>query len=490
MNLEESNQIFKENKKKNTKKKSIIVGIIFCIIIMMFLLGLIFVLQQIEENRFKLIVDNKEVSMNEETIKNVFLGKDENGNNYINLKILAQLTGYKYTKGDYIEVNEDINSCYIENDYEIVSFKVNNNSFTKYIKNNSVINDENSTENNKEDPEKNNQTQEQVKYTVKSKHNEKEVFKIDLPVINLNDQIYIPMDIVNLACNSKVSSTEKGIDIKSLNHLVTINQSYAATKGYKTLSSVYENIRTIPSNMLVVGDGSKYGVINLETGKEILGTKYDDLKYIQNENKFYIYVDEKVGLVDGKGNTIIAPKNYDSIETFDVDKNLYLVKEDGKYGLLNLEGTPILYTDYDQIGITDIEAFNLKNLDNKNLWFDKIVPIKQGSVWGLYNIEKKEIVLPMNYNGFGYKTQSTDVLGEESVLLIPKETGAEGIVINLNGMYGIFDINKKEEIIPCACSRIYSITENGNTQYYMEFGGYQLEMKEYFESHDLVSVKE
>ena len=57
-------------------------------------------------------------------------------------------------------------------------------------------------------------------------------------------------------------------------------------------------------------------------------------------------------------------------------------------------------------------------------------------------------------------------------------------------MYGIFDINKKEEIIPCACSRIYSITENGNTQYYMEFGGYQLEMKEYFESHDLVSVKE
>ena len=186
---------------------------------------------------------------------------------------------------------------------------------------------------------------------------------------------------------------------------------------------------------------------------------------------------------------IISPKNYDSIETFDVDKNIYLVKENGKYGLLDFEGKTILHTDYDQIGITNIENFNL-DVNNKNLWFDKIVAIKQGSVWGLYNIERKEVVLEMNYSGFGYTKKTSDVLGEESVLTIPKETGVEGVVVVLDGYYGIFDIKIQELIIPCACSRVYTITSNGVTKYYMEFAGQQLDMKEYFEVHGQVTVEE
>ena len=96
----------------------------------------------------------------------------------------------------------------------------------------------------------------------------------------------------------------------------------------------------------------------------------------------------------------------------------------------------------------------------------------------------------MNYSEFGYITKSNDNLGEESLLLIPKETGVEGVVIVLDGLYGIFDTKIQEVIIPCACSRIYSITSNGETKYFMEFAGQQLDMKEYFEVHNLVTVKE
>ena len=473
MNLEESNQIFKENKRKNAKKKSIIVGIILCIIIIALCLGIIFILQQKEATRFRFMVDGIETQMSEN-----FITVDENGNKYVNLKLLAGYTGYKYTKGDYIEVNEDINSCYIKNNYEVVSFTVGQDYFSKYAQNEFV----NTSVEENEITNQNN-------YIVKSKHNEKEVFKTDLPAILLNEEIYVPLEKVDLICNASISVEEKGIEIYSLDYLVSYAQQLAANYGYKSLSSTYENIKTIPNNMIVVGDGSNYGVINFSDGKEILGLKYDDLKYIQNENKFYIYVDSKVGLIDANGKTIISPKEYDSIETFDVDKNLYLVKEDGKYGLLNLQGNPILHTDYEQIGISNIRDFNLKKLANENLWFDSIIAIKRGSLYGLYNVDTKEEILEINYDSFGYKTQSTDTLGEESVLLIPKETGVEGIVIVLDGKYGIYDINEEKEVIPCACDRIYSISNNGVTTYYMEFGGHQLEMREYFEGHDLVSVE-
>ena len=487
MNLEESNRIYHENKQKNTKKKGIIASIVLCFIIMVVCLIIIFMLQKIEENRFKTLLDGKEVSINEDTIKKVFIISDEAGNKYINLKMLAQLTGYNYTKGDYIEVNEDINSCYLENNYEIVSFKAEESLFIKYAKNNETsTNDTEASKNSNQNIEK----KDEIKYTVKSKDGEKEIFKINLPIILKEEEIYIPMESVNLACNTTISLTEKGLNINTLDYMVRLGQSYAAQKRYSVISSDYENVKTIPNNMLVVGDGSKYGVISLETGKELLGLKYDRVKYLQNENKFYIYVDNKVGLIDADGTMIISPKDYDSIETFDVDKNLYLVQEDGKYGLLNLEGNPVLHSDYDQIGISDIEEFDIESTTNENLWFDKIIPIKQGSVWGLYNIERKEIVLPMNYSGFVYQIKSTDTLGEDNVLLIPKETGVEGVVLILNGQYGIFDIKKQEEIIPCVCNRIYSITTNGITKYYMEFNGYQLEMREYFESHDLISVEE
>ena len=472
MNLEESNRIYQENKQKNKKKKGIIAGIIFCIIAVIICAIIIFSLEQVEENRFKMIVDGNEVQM-----MSNFIRKDDAGNNYVNLKMLVAYTGYKYTQGDYIEVNEDKNTCYIGNGYEIVSFKVDEKSFVKYM-----INDD---DNSQIVPDEENK----LKYDVVSKNNEKQIYKLDLPVLAFEEQIYIPLNVANIACNAEIKYTEKRLIINSLDALVQACLQYAPKLGYNSISSTYENIRAISKGMLVVEADSKYGVISLKDGKIILGVIYDDFKYIQNQNKFYIYVDNKVGLVDVDGTTIIPPKNYELIEAFDVDKDIYLVKEDGKYGLLDFEGNYILHTDYDQIGVRNIEEFNL-NINNENLWFDKIVAIKQGSVWGLYNIERKEIVLEMNYSEFGYITKSNDNLGEESLLLIPKETGVEGVVIVLDGLYGIFDTKIQEVIIPCACSRIYSITSNGETKYFMEFAGQQLDMKEYFEVHNLVTVKE
>ena len=337
MNLEESNKIYQKNKEKNAKKQTILGGIIICIIIMVICGIGIFYLNKKESNRFKNILNGKEIAVSENLIVN-----DENGKQYVNIKAFAGLVGYNYNQGDYIEYNEDKNSCYIENKYEIVTFKVDENVFSKYIKNNE------SEEVQQNQPETPTQTETStISYIVKSDDGEKETFSIESPIKLINGQIHIPLNIVNLACNSILTITDKNMQINSLDYLVQIMQQFAGSKGYENISSTYENLRAIPNNMLVVGKNNLYGVISLETGETILSIKYDDIKYIQNENIFYVYIDSKVGILDAQGNTIISPKEYDSIKVFDENKKWFLVEKNGKYGILSEKGEIILHTDFD-----------------------------------------------------------------------------------------------------------------------------------------------
>ncbi|MGN1299658.1 MAG: WG repeat-containing protein [Candidatus Scatovivens sp.] len=488
MNLEESNEIYQKNKQKNAKKQTILGGIVLCIIIIVICFVGIFYLKQKEKSRFKMFADGKEVNLNQNLIV-----KDESGIEYVNIKELANYTGYKYTQGDYIEVNENKNSCYLENDYEIVTFKSDEKTFTKYIKNkNSSLSENNNTTNTattETDSEESKTSTGEIKYIVKSKDGEKEDFSIENPIKTINEQLYIPMDVVYLAYNSNIIVSENSLQIYSLNYLVQYGQSIAAKQGYKSVSSTYENLRTIANDMLVVGNENEFGVISLKDGQIILSVRYDDIKYVQNENKFYVYIDSKVGIMDAEGNTIISPKDYDSIETFDVNKKLFLVKKDSKYGIINTSGETVLHTDFDSIGIPDIDQFNLDNLENKNLWYDNIVAVKKGTVYELYEIDTGKKISENSYTGFGYKTKTTDTSGEENTLIIPKSTGVEGIVLTSGDLYGIYDINLKREVIPCLCSRIYSITNNGVTTYYMEFNGNQLEMRKYFEDHNMITAK-
>ena len=472
MNLEESNEIYKKNKQKNAKKQTILGGIVVCIIIMLICIIGISILKKKEDSKFKMFVNGKQVELNPNFIV------EEGEQTYLNIKLLADYTGYKYTQGDYIEVNEDKNSCYLENDYEIVTFKADENVFYKYAKNNSTNTSDSQVE-----------VENQKTYIVKSEDGTKENFSIDKTIKLINEQLYIPMDIVYLACNSSISLTEKALQIYSIDYLVQYGQNIAAQQGYTTISSTYENLRAISNNMLVLGKDNEYGVLSLENGKLILSVRYDDIVYVQNENKFYVYVDSKVGIMDTEGNTIISPTEYDSIETFDIDKKLYLVKKDGKYGILNSSGELVLYTEFDAIGINNIDKFDLNYLENKNLWFDNILAIKKGTMYGLYDINTGSEISAISYDGFGYVTKTTDNKGEESTLIIPATTGVEGIVVSSGGLYGIYDVNMKSEVIPCLCSRIYSITTNGIEKYYMEFNETQLEMREYFESHDMMTAK-
>ena len=161
-----------------------------------------------------------------------------------------------------------------------------------------------------------------------------------------------------------------------------------------------------------------------------------------------------MGILGEDGSTIISPSEYEDISLLDDENQLYLVKKDSEYGVLNRKGKAIIYAENDEIGF-DTSDYTVEPVENEKLLFGKVIPVEKSGKYGLYNIEG-DLVLPLNYDDLGYKSTASKSSGnEESTLLIPSSVGINGIVVNLNDFYGIFDVNREELILPCSYSKIY-----------------------------------
>ena len=70
----------------------------------------------------------------------------------------------------------------------------------------------------------------------------------------------------------------------------------------------------------------KYGVINVETGKYVLETKYDSISYLPYLKQFLVSSNGKYGIMDQNGK-IKLKVAYDDIQVCDNENELYVVKE-------------------------------------------------------------------------------------------------------------------------------------------------------------------
>ena len=472
MNLEQSDKFAEIEQKRDNKRKIVLISIVLCAILVALLTVLIIYIKYLDSLELKLFIDGSQ-----KKISNTLLVEKDNIS-YINIKEFSEMIGYTYTKGDYQKYNENEESCYINNNIEVVAMTAESKSFTKYIDVNS-----DAIELTAEGPYG-------TEIQVKSENGKYNVFSSDKTVKIINGQLYMPFDMLKDVYNVSVNTNENNrIRIYTLPVLFQNSIKLAAQLGYDTVSGVYENIRAIPYDFLVIGKDNKYGVVDLsQKGKEVLSIKYENLEFIQNTEEFFMSAGTTVGLLDKNGKTIIKPMEYDDISILDEVKQLYLVKKDGKYGVLNRNGDIIVHVDYDEIGLKNSEEFedNLKNIRNTNLLFDECIIVSADSKYGMFDIDGKEL-LKTNYEAFGYTTTSSDTSGETSILILPESTGIKGIVVCYDGLYGIYDVNVKNLIIPCACTRIYSITKAGTTTYYMEFNGEQMDINNYLETYNLKS---
>lgn len=474
MNLEESDR-YKERLEKNTRhRRGVMLSIVLCGCLVAFLFILIIILKYQDSITEKLFLDKKQVALP----KGFYIMEKDKV--YLNVKEVANLLGYTYTKGEYNKFNEDEDSCYLQNDFEIVSMAVNSEKYKKYVNvttGSPTISD--------------------IKVTMKNKNGYNETFSLKNPLKFVDGKIYASIDDVIEMLNVSIDWQKYRFRFYSLDYLVNSAREQAGKIGITQISGYYENLKSVLYGYIVVGKNTTsggtntvYGVVDF-SGKEIISLKYDDIKFVQNVREFYITVaNGTMGILDEKGSTIIGPSEFQNISLLDDENQLYLVEKSGEYGVINRNGKVILHAENDGIGY-DTSPYELVEVKNSSLLLDTCIPVKKDGKYGLYNKEG-ELVLGIAYTDFGYKatSKSTTSGNEQSVLIIPPSVGVNGIVINLNDLYGIFDVTTQKILLPCSFSKIYAITKSGETTYYAELGGEQINLKDYLKSNGLSNVDE
>ena len=124
-------------------------------------------------------------------------------------------------------------------------------------------------------------------------------------------------------------------------------------------------------------------------------TKGDDKGKITSQSYFAMFKDNKWGVINSNGDTVVDPSYEEMIIIPDSKKDVFICTynvnyDTGTYNTkaLNAEGKEIL-TGYDQI-----EAIQNSDESN-NLWYEKnCVKVSKNGKYGLVNLDGKEIVSP------------------------------------------------------------------------------------------------
>ena len=464
----------KKNEAKEKKKKMLLTGIVICVIIIIALAAMIIYYQHVDATTFKVFIDDEQMQYTEG-----FYFTNEAGETYVRARDIANYIQWTYQNGEYGSYTEDLNSGYIQNEYEIASFVAGSNVLKKYIQ---VI----------AQPYFDEFGVEIQPYEANSIDGTLETTVLDLPIISQDGQIYFPLRNLNDICNCSVTyDNPYRMYIYEQKYLITLAQTNAAQFGYQNISGTYENMRLLPYGMMVVSNGSLFGVVDLYGGQGIIGLKYTDMVFAQNVKEFFVKTyannEESIGIINVQGTQVVAPKNYGSIQVLSDQLGLYLVEKEGEFGVLNRSGEVVVHCEYDEIGIPQeiLDTFNFGVEDNKYLLFNDTIVVKDGGKYGLYNIEGDQ-TLTAAYEGFGYLVAEDEdaIKNSENVLTIELDDlelsdgstrDVKAIIVQRteNGVkkYGVYDAVSEKLILPCNYNRIFSLTSKGTTEYYIEFEG-------------------
>ena len=214
----------------------------------------------------------------------------------------------------------------------------------------------------------------------------------------------------------------------------------------------YEN------NVLKVEKDGKYGLIDFN-GKEILNCSYDDIYTLKGtENSIITVKDEKKGLVNDGGKELVKTA-YEDIISLGKDTKMYIVKENGKFGIEN-----ILECKYDDI----------KPLNNKDIFYVeedgqyKIINKDEESIFSedfdsIKTIKDNIVVYSFENNYYAYNISENKKLSDKYEELTYTANGL--FIAKKNDDYGIINIDDEEKI-----SADYT-----NINYYENVEMYELE---------------
>ena len=408
-NYEEN--IAKENKEKSLSSK-ILIWIITCVIIILILLLALFI--NIQVNNFSIYVDGDTIT----SVSKEDLIKKIDNVTYINIEAFAKLVGYEYHAGEYKAFTIEQDKCYVQK-YETASFYANDNKV--------------------------------YKLPINQLDKDYEEYSIDNKVKNINGYIYAPIEAIKLAFNVVIEEANNYLRVYTLQYLIDFYHAKTLSWGYTGLSEYsLENYKAILYGYLIVNkEGELCKVINLTNTQDIIPAKYTSIEYLESMNEFMVVNSyNQVGILNADGTTKIE-NVYQAIEVLDKQKNLYIVKQNEKFGVVKGNNVSIVFPEYDIIGLDSTINNTSKN---KRMLLDTLIPVYKNGKCGAFNTDGK-LIIKVEYDNFGYSLNSIEINGTNQVVdpLLSIEM-CKGIIVNSNQKYGLISING---------DRLISVTTDG-----------------------------
>ncbi|MBQ2836163.1 MAG: WG repeat-containing protein [Clostridia bacterium] len=394
-------ELYDENINEKKSKIPMIIGICIAILIVLTILiifGIIYLKNSITTIEIDGISNNKIEEI-------LYIESTEQGSQlYIPILKIAPILGYEGFNGDYLNKSEDKTKCHIISENEIAMFTKDSDKLIKVAQNSEI-----------------------------------EYVTLDKAVFEKNGELYTTIDGIENAFNVMFSVDEgfKNISIFSMDYLINYWTTHLKIEEY---SEEFTDKKAIFENMIIIKNDNKYGVIDIEKGNAILESKYEQIRYLPVTTDFVVKSNGKYGIVT-KDATVKVKTLYDNIQTMDNQNGLYLVEQNGSFGVININGDTIIEPEYKQIGI-DIDRYTQNGVENSFVLLNEIIPIKNNEgLWGFFNI-KGEKITDFKYTGVGCST--LPVSNSYAALVVPSHR----IIVVEKDKYYTLITSSGEQLVP------------------------------------------
>ena len=302
------------------------------------------------------------------------------------------------------------------------------------------------------------------RYNDEQKLNIKKVFAVIIAIIVI---IMFFVGIKNLLKKDEVT-VNYFTEISYFPVYNNANWGVVNSKGENIIEPTYGEMIIIPNNKKDVficmydvnySDGT-YKTKAINSKNEQLYSSYNSIEvlsnYDQNNNIWYeentlkVEKNGKYGLINLDGTEILSTE-YDKIETLTGVKNSILTKKDNLYGLVNSNGEKIINNEYTEIkSLTDdyLNGYIVKNSESKygiiSVNKDKILECKYSDIKNVYNEDLfvvKENDSWKLINKAGDKSVQVDY---EDITYL----NSQYMIIKTKGKFGIVGLDKTEKVKP------------------------------------------
>ena len=193
---------------------------------------------------------------------------------------------------------------------------------------------------------------EKGKFIVKPMFDAASDFYEGLSVVSRNDSVYF-INKQNINPFNKIYS-DASVFRNGIAPVKQNNKWFFINRQGQTISRIYDEISELSDNVYVVKSADKYGSLD-HFGQTMLEPKFDKLGDFKNGYAYYM---EKgsYGFISRNGS--LHKAEFEWISDFNQEQ-IAVIKQNGKYGLINVLGKKILEPAYDQILKTNSPVFIL-----------------------------------------------------------------------------------------------------------------------------------